>query len=107
MKNEIKHTNLSTASPVTQPRFQPGRIVATPGALQAMEKQPCSPLDLLHRHVYGDWGDVPPDDAAMNEDAVKFGNRIISSYRLKASVTIWLITEADRSYSTFLLPSEY
>ena len=95
-----------TVKPFT-PRFSARQIVATPGALAAMQAHGCLPLDLLRRHLSGDWGTVPREDAQMNEQALKYGDRLLSSYRIAPSVVIWLITEADRSSSTYLLPSEY
>lgn len=89
------------------PRFSAGQIVATPGALAAMQAHGCLPLDLLRRHLSGDWGTVPPEDAQSNEQALKYGDRLLSSYLISPDVVIWLITEADRSSSTFLQPSEY
>lgn len=94
------------AKPFT-PRFSAGQIVATPGALAAMQAHGCLPLDLLRRHLSGDWGTVPREDAQMNEQALKYGDRLLSSYLIAPGVVIWLITEADRSASTFLQPSEY
>ena len=87
--------------------FQPGQIVSTPGALEEMAKAGQDPLELLRRHVTGDWGQVPEEDARENELSVEKGFRILSAYTLSTGVTIWLITEADRSASTYLLPSEY
>lgn len=92
---------------MTLTKFDLGRIVATPGALRALEAADVNPLDLLVRHVCGDWGDVPPEDAQENELSVREGFRILSSYTLHTGERIWLITEADRSATTFLLPSEY
>jgi hypothetical protein len=89
------------------PLFTLGQVVATPGAIEAMEKAGQSSAKLLRRHVSGDWGDVPPEDAKENELSVKKGYRILSSYKLSTGVKIWTITEADRSATTFLLPSEY
>jgi hypothetical protein len=57
--------------------------------------------------VTGDWGEVPPDDARENNLSVKEGYRILSAYRLNTQTKLWLITEADRSVTTFLLPDEY
>ena len=90
-----------------QPRFALGQVVATPGALAALQEARQSPLELLRRHQTGDWGNVPPEDAQENELSVEQGFRILSAYTLTTGVKIWLITEADRSASTFLLPSEY
>ncbi len=86
--------------------FPLGRIVATPGALDALAAAGVSGLSLLARHQTGDWGSVPPDDAAENERSVARGFRIISSYPIGED-QVWIITEADRSATTLLLPSEY
>jgi hypothetical protein len=59
------------------------------------------------RHLAGDWGDVDRADAAANDEALQLGERILSVYRLRGCATIWIITEADRSATTILLPSEY
>lgn len=87
--------------------FNLGRVVVTPNALRLLEQHGISPLTLLKRHVTGDWGDVPADDARANQHALKPGCRLFSSYRIATDATIWLITEADRSVTTLLLPSDY
>lgn len=87
--------------------FSLGRTVAAPHALQALAQQGITPLSLLKRRVSGDWGDVPPDDAQANNVALKSGSRLFSSYHIDPDVRIWIITEADRSVTTLLLPSEY
>ena len=92
---------------MTSPRFALGRVVATPGALKALRQAGQSSYELLRRHASGDWGDVSPDDVRENELSVGQGFRIISSYRLPTAATIWIITEADRSATTLLLPAEY
>lgn len=84
-----------------------GRIVATPGALEAMGEAGISPASLLARHAAGDWGDLCPEDKAENELSLREGFRILSSYKLKSGSRIWIITEHDRSSTCFLLPSEY
>ena len=84
-----------------------GRIVATPGALAAMEEADATALPFLVRHASGDWGDAPEEDAALNEEAVRDFLRVMSVYRLHTGETLWIITEADRSSTTILLPSEY
>ena len=92
---------------MTSQRFALGRVVATSGALEALRQAGQSSYELLRRHASGDWGDVPPEDAGENELSVREGFRIISSYRLATAATIWIITEADRSATTLLLPAEY
>ena len=87
---------------MTSPRFPLGRVVATPGALNALRQAGQSGYELLRRHASGDWGDVPPEDAAENELSVRQGFRILSNYQLGISATIWIITEADRSATTIL-----
>jgi hypothetical protein len=87
--------------------FPLGQIVATPGALEALEKHKCLPVTLLQRHISGDWGDLEPEDIAANNDALINDDRLFSSYKIAEGVKIWIITEWDRSATTLLLPSEY
>lgn len=87
-------------------RFPLGQIVATPGALELLDRAAVNASDLLQRHQRGDWGNVPPEDVAENEYAIVNGLRILSSYPL-GECRIWIITEADRSVTTLLLPEEY
>ena len=90
------------------PRFVLGRVVATPGALEALERAGVTPLRLLGRHETGDWGDLGDEDKAANESALLTGERILSSYNLPGTdERIWIITEWDRSATTLLLPEEY
>ncbi len=91
---------------MSAPLFEVGRLVATPGALAALVA-PEEPLTLLSRHVSGDWGDVPPEDAAENEFSVRHGFRVVSSYGTADGTRVWVITEADRSSTCILLPEEY
>ena len=88
-------------------RFPFGRVVATPGALHALEKAEQLPAEFLDRHVNGDWGDVPEEDKQANEAAVEQGLRILSAYTTSAGDRIWVLTEADRSATIILLPEEY
>jgi hypothetical protein len=84
-----------------------GRVVATPGALVLLAATGTDPVELLSRHQSGDWGDVCPEDARENELSVREGYRILSSYRTgEDDAKVWLITEADRSSTCILLPSE-
>jgi hypothetical protein len=93
-------------------RFPLGSIVSTPGALAACSHDHL--LRCLSRHAQGDWGCVDLEDAALNTAAVLNGDRILSAYPIDPSKPsedgnnrLWIITEADRSATTFLLPSEY
>jgi hypothetical protein len=90
-----------------QPLFNLGQLVATPGALRALESAGESPFAYVERHVTGDWGDLVEEDKQENELALKSGFRLFSSYRLRDETKIWIITEHDRSATTLLLPSEY
>jgi hypothetical protein len=90
----------------TIPLFPAGQIVATPGALALLKQANKSPLEFLSRHLRGDWGDLGPEDKTENELGLKNGFRLLSSYRVSETETLWLITEADRSV-TLLLPNEY
>jgi len=92
---------------MTIARFPMGQIVATPGALQALEEASESPAVLLKRHLIGDWGELSDDDRQENERSVSDGCRLLSAYTLSTGIRIWIITEADRSATTLLLPSEY
>ncbi len=87
--------------------FPLGRTVATPGALEALEQAGQTPLVFLHRHQHGDWGEVPEEDAAENDLSLKEGFRIISAYKTRLDVRLWVITEHDRSSTCILLPEEY
>lgn len=91
----------------TGPRFKLGRILATPAALKIIADARVSIIDLLIRHMRGDWGELSDSDRQQNELAVTTGQRILSSYALPGGRTVWLITEADRCATTFLLPGEY
>lgn len=89
-------------------RLELGRIVATPGALTALSRAGQRAADFLVRHQRGDWGDVGRDDAAANDRAATAGDeRVLSAYRLRTGTRIWVISEADRSATTVLLPDEY
>lgn len=98
---------LDIAHAIQNQKFSPGEIIVTPGALAAMNKYGYRPLLLLARHLSGDWGAVPTEDAKLNDQALQAGGRLLSSYALGGDTRVWLITEHDRSATTFLLPSEY
>jgi hypothetical protein len=85
--------------------FKHGQIVATAGALILAENG-VNLLKYLERHLSGDWGDLDDEDKAENDFSVKNGFRILSAYNTPSG-RLWVITEADRSVTTFLLPEEY
>jgi hypothetical protein len=89
----------------TKQTFKLGHLVATPGALAAVTRDEMRLA--LARHRSGDWGDVPPEDARENDFSVAEGYRILSAYRTADGTKFWVITEADRSATTVLLPDEY
>lgn len=83
-----------------------GRVVATPGALKLLSEVGEDPFEYLARHATGDWGELCAFDRRQNEVALREGLRVFSSYETSAG-RIWLITEADRSITTILLPEDY
>lgn len=87
--------------------FPLGQIVATPGALEALRTAGQPPEVFLLRHLCGDWGVVDKADWGRNDAALQEGTRLLSAYHLATGVKIWLITEADRSATTLMLPEEY
>lgn len=93
--------------PATKPLFSLGQVVATPGALELLEQHSKAASEFLARHHSGDWGDVLCDeDKELNDDALKDGSRLLSAYNV-GNDKLWIITEADRSSTSVLLPSEY
>lgn len=100
----MTESSLPTQSP---PRLPLGRLVTTPGAYEALAIANVSIIDLLNRHARGDWGDLCADDRALNDLAAIAGQQVLSSYRLPGNLTVWVITEWDRSVTTVLLPDEY
>jgi hypothetical protein len=91
----------------TKTRFSLGQIVATPGAIEALEQSGQIPNDFLDRHAQGDWGEVCEADWQENDFSLQEGYRLLSSYTTAAGEKLWVITECDRSVTTLLLPSEY
>jgi hypothetical protein len=92
---------------IRPPRFSLGQLVATPGALAALGESGQDPLAFVQRHQAGDWGEVNDEDRQENDYSVQRGFRILSAYTLRTGVRLWVITEADRSATTLLLPDEY
>lgn len=88
-------------------KFSLGQVVATPGALDALETAAQSAMVFIQRHASGDWGEIDEHDRAENELSLRQGFRLMSVYTLNTGVKIWIITEADRSSTTILLPDEY
>lgn len=87
--------------------FTLGNVFATPQALEALNSHNSSVIELLARYVSCDWGSIPEEDATANRRALTDSGRLMASYPLSDKVKIWVITEADRSVTTLLLPDEY
>ncbi len=97
---------------VNNPKFQLGLTLITPHAQREMAATGESPWTFFARHVRGDWGIVDAEDAALNDESLKDGSRLLSAYSLKNGTKIWIITEAEddngkREATTILLPEEY
>jgi hypothetical protein len=133
MTTSIGTTSDATpAFSASTPCFALGELYYTPGAQDVLLRYHISPFELLTRHVSGDWGELCSEDAEANEEALTSGARLMSSYTLSSPsgdsngdgdnavdgnantddrtlkpVKVWLITEADRSVTTLLLPDEY
>jgi hypothetical protein len=88
-------------------KFPLGRLAATPGALQAIQESGQTADFFLGRHLAGDWGEVDAEDWRLNDEAVQDGSRILSAYRTLKGEALWVITEADRSVTTLLVPEDY
>lgn len=88
-------------------RFKPGRILITQGASKVLEQEQLDPMTFICRHLTGDWGLACAEDAQANEEGVNEGYRIMSVYQTPGGQKVWIITEADRSATTLLLPDEY
>lgn len=86
-------------------KFRCGRILSTPNALSQLTNEDI--LMGVQRHQAGDWGDVEPEDHKANEHALVTGARLWSVYHAVNGVKFWVITEADRSATTVLLPQDY
>jgi len=92
---------------VSAAKFNLGQLVATPGALSALEEAGQDAIEFVSRHASGDWGKVSDADRKENEFSLEHGFRLLSSYKLRNGTKLWIITEADRSSTTLLLPDEY
>ena len=84
-----------------------GQVLATPGALALLHSQQLTPLQFVLRHMASDWGDICEEDWQANAEALVQGARVMSVYVLGKTQRLWIITEADRSSTTLLLPEEY
>ena len=103
----------NSAFPKNACKFRLGQMVATPGAIEVLRRAGDDPATFIARHRAGDWGDVCEGDKKLNDDAVAHEDdparreRVLSSYQTSANEKLWIITEADRSSTCVLTPSEY
>ncbi len=91
----------------SKPLFSLGKVFLTPATKAMFSEGILDVNELINRHISGDWSDMCDDDIESNKDAIVHGFRVFSSYKLSESQNIWIITEADRSCTTLLLPDEY
>lgn len=103
----MSHTSAQASTTNSTTCFSLGRVIATQGIAQLAESGTIKPMEYLARHARGDWGDVYQEDWQLNNRSVAGGGRLMSSYKIDECVTLWIITEWDRSVTTLLLPSEY
>jgi hypothetical protein len=105
LRFHVRPDQLATAR---GPLFALGRLLITPGALRAFGANDTEPIpNYLVRHAAGDWGALSADDVHANVEGLAHGERLLSAYHLPDGTKIWIITEADRSATTILLPDEY
>ena len=93
-------------------KFQPGQVVATPGALEALAQSGMDAGFFIDMHLQGNWGEVDTDDQKANDQALLDGSRLLSSYRTLKGVVIWVLTEAEgddgqRASTCVITPDEY
>jgi hypothetical protein len=105
------HKGNNMIKPANKRPFSLGRLVATPAALELLEKHGKTPHEFIRRHQSGDWGDLCDEDAELNDVSIEDGSRILSSYKL-GDQKLWVISEAaddhgNRYSTTILLSSEY
>jgi hypothetical protein len=99
--------NHNTNHQTSVTRFALGQTFITPGAEEALMIAGQTAIEFLRRHMSCDWGELSDDDIAENELSLKQGSRLLSNYCTGKGQQLWIITEADRSATTVLLPSEY
>jgi hypothetical protein len=96
-----------TSQETSLARFTLGQTFITPGAEAALQLAGQTAIEFLRRHMSGDWGELSNDDVKENEFSLEQGFRLLSRYQTTRGERIWIITEADRSATTILLPLEY
>jgi hypothetical protein len=101
------HRDILSTGRCLKLKFSLGQVASTPGAIAALQESGEEPTPYLQRHNGGDWGELDEHDERENELSLQRGFRLLSAYTLRSGVKIWIITEADRSSTTILLPCEY
>ena len=89
------------------PKFSLGQVVATPGALDLLRSSGHAASEFLVKHVNGDWGQIDGHDFKQNQIALRDGGRLVSAYKTRTNELVLVITEADRTSTCVLLPSDY
>lgn len=98
---------MNSTLPIRRARLPLGRLLATPAAVDAIQSAGASIYALVNRHACGDWGDLPQADREQNDLSVVSGRRVLYCYPLGGELKVWIVTDADRSTTTILLPEEY
>ena len=98
---------MTTPATTTSTGFALGNMYITPGAIDALARANQSAQEFLERHQRGDFGELDDHDRQENELSITHGFRILSAYRTAKVTRLWIITKADRSSTTILLPEEY
>src|SRR5678809_485853 len=96
--------NHSTTTQTSVTSFALGQTFITPGAEEALQIAGQTATEFLRRHMSGDWGELSDEDVRENEFSLKEGLRLLSAYQTGKGQKLWIITEADRSATTILLP---
>ena len=89
--------------------FPPGRIVETPGAFEALQRNVANSSEYVCRHCHGDYGEMTEEDVQRNSASLEYGGRVMSSFSLPDKTTLWIITDdvTGQAVTTLLLPDEY
>lgn len=104
---QVMQDQFQSANGSIDTAFCLGRVLLTPGAKEALERNEVPPLRLLLRHVNCDWGDLDEEDKRANDFDLTAGGRLLSAYHLPDQTRVWIITEWNRTATTILLPDEY
>jgi hypothetical protein len=101
----MEQTAKEPMPPVKFSKFRLGRLYFTRAAMAQVAQEDM--MAAVNRHSKGDWGDLCDEDNDANEQALRYGGRILSAYKDGKGIKFWIITEADRTSTTVLLPDDY